>query len=133
MRILFLVAMLALSACGSAPGGGSVPDGDDRGGSVLAYASTIAAHDGPVRLSGYCASACTMWLGHEQACIEPGARFGFHRVRRDFTGQMQPFYEAHLPRGLRDWYRANAADSDAMLRLSGSRIVRNGWAPACAT
>ncbi len=122
-----LLALLLLTACGM----GEIPDGDDRGGSVLGYAATIAAHEGPVVLTGYCSSACTMWLGHDEACVALPATFGFHRVAHDVTGQMQRVYESHLPAGLREWYRAHAAGSSAIVRLPGAGIIREGWARAC--
>ena len=123
-----VLAFLALSACA---GMGNIPDGEDRGGSVLAYAARIAATDGPVELSGYCSSACTQWLSYPEACIRLPATFGFHRVRDDYTGQMQRVYDAHLPSGLRAWYRANVPGTD-IVRLSGATLIRNGWARACA-
>ncbi len=128
MTRLAIAALLALAAC-AAP-----PDGDDRGGSVLAYAASIAAHDGPVAVSGYCSSACVMWLAHENACVAPPATFGFHTVERDATGLARRVYEDHLRRadpGLLAWYQATAADSATVVRLSGARLIAEGWAEAC--
>jgi len=121
-----LAAGFMLAACAM----GEVPDGDDKGGSVLAYAARIAAQDGPVEITGYCSSACGMWLSYPGACIRLPATFGFHRVAADYTGQMQRVYDAHLPSGLRAWYRANVPGTD-IVRLSGAAIIRNGWAREC--
>ncbi|MFN4140330.1 hypothetical protein [Aestuariivirga sp.] len=59
---------------------------NDRGGKIIEYALTRAkwkAAGTPVRFSGDCASACTLYLAlpPEQVCLEPSARFKFHAPR----------------------------------------------------
>ncbi len=125
LRALLLGAALALAACAD------TTPATDRGGSVALTAARIAQANYPRRLPGYCVSACTMWLGYDEACVEPGATFGFHAVERDPSGLAQRMYEAHLPAGLRAWFRAHAADSDETARLSGARLIAEGWARAC--
>lgn len=120
-----LALVLALAACAD-----TTPQ-SDRGGSVFLRAAEIETWRGPKALPLYCSSACTMGLGYENACVRPEATFGFHRVRNDPTGQMQRLYEAHLPAPLRAWYRETAADRDDTVRLSGARLIREGWAPSC--
>lgn len=134
MRALSLLALLALASC---TGMGDLPDGHDSGGNVYAYAVRINQHRGPVEITGECSSACTMWAGYERACLRLPVTLGFHAVRNDPTGQFQRLYESKLPTvgadgGLRAWYRANAAHSRDLVRLSGATLIRNGWAHACA-
>jgi hypothetical protein len=104
---------------------------DDRGGSVLVYAARIAFARGPRLLPDYAASAATMWLGYENAYVHPEATFGFHRVRRDWTGIATAVYEAHLRRAhpeLLDWFRGIPNDSDAIVKLPGRVLIKRGWA-----
>ncbi len=126
MRVPILaVLLLLLSACAD-----TTPE-TDRGGSVAFTAARIAQANYPRRLPGYCVSACTMWLGYDEACVEPGASFGFHRVARDPLDAGQRVYEAHLPKGLRAWYRREAAHSDEIVRLPASRLIAEDWAVPC--
>ncbi len=126
-RAILLGAALALAACAD------TTPATDRGGSVAAYALRIARQDGPKAFGpgAYCSSACGMWLGYPGTCVHPTATFGFHGVARDPSGLAQRMYEAHLPAGLRAWFRAHAADSDETVRLSGARLIAEGWAREC--
>ncbi len=137
-RLLFLSLALALAlATGAAAAEPARPI--DRGGSVALRAIEIARYEGRRTLTGYCSSACTMWLGYEKACVRLPATFGFHAVRMAqpvpnggwIVGQMQAVYESHLPPGLRRWYRRHAADSDEIVRLTGRQVIERGWAREC--
>ena len=102
----------------------------DTGGPVLERAMEIAALRGPLPIRGYCASACTMYLGYAGTCVYPGAEFGFHEVARDYTGLAQGLYESYLPTGLREWYRAHV-DGSEIIRRSGRWLIDRGWAQRC--
>lgn len=57
----------------------------ERGGDLVNYArrvSRIRRSNVPVRITGSCQSACTLFLAlpTTQTCITPGASFGFHRA-----------------------------------------------------
>jgi len=57
--------------------------GNDHGGMIVDYALKAAQLEQtgqPVKFSGRCDSACTIYLGlnQEQLCVTPAARFGFH-------------------------------------------------------
>jgi len=56
----------------------------DKGGEVVSYAlkvKRIERAGTPVRISGKCESACTLYLSlpQDQICITPGASFSFHK------------------------------------------------------
>jgi hypothetical protein len=56
----------------------------DKGGEVVTYALKVKRieRDGtPVRISGKCESACTLYLSlpQDQICITPAASFSFHK------------------------------------------------------
>lgn len=56
---------------------------NDRGGVIVDYAikaAKLGQTKQPVKFSGRCDSACTLYLGlsEEQLCVTPSARFGFH-------------------------------------------------------
>lgn len=83
-----LVAIpLAISALGTANALPSTPSPitirNDRGGQVIHYALRMlrAKEAGrPVRFSGRCNSACTLFLAlpRGKTCVSPSASFGFH-------------------------------------------------------
>jgi hypothetical protein len=104
---------------------------DDRGGSVLVFAAQIALARGPRLLPKDARSATCMWLGYRHAYVDPQSRFGFHALRRDYTGLAGLIYEHHLHRAhpeLHSWFKAVAADSDDMIFLSGKQLIQRGWA-----
>lgn len=83
------------------------------GGNVDMALATIAAHDGPVILSGHYVSAGTYWLGHPQACVVESARFTFHQPSvlgllpwsQDVLDvYAHPQVIAMYRGGLREWY-----------------------------
>jgi hypothetical protein len=89
LRRLGIVTLIAISSiAGSLPGIAAdlyapVHVKDDRGGVMIDYALRVLEikRDGtPVKVSGDCASACTLYLTlpPEQICITRSASFGFH-------------------------------------------------------
>jgi hypothetical protein len=56
---------------------------DDRGGEIIDYGlrtARLRESGEKVRIAGYCASACTLYLSlpSDQICIFPGTKFQFH-------------------------------------------------------
>jgi hypothetical protein len=111
-----IVAATLLSGCmGSAmstfDGFGAKTIRGDKGGEVVTYAQKvkqIEREGTPVRISGKCESACTLYLSlpADQICITPGASFSFHkpygssrRVNRSAANMMVGEY----PFWVQDW------------------------------
>jgi hypothetical protein len=111
-----IVAATLLSGCmGSAmstfDGFGAKTIRGDKGGEVVTYAlkvKQIEREGTPVRISGKCESACTLYLSlpADQICITPGASFSFHkpygssrRVNRSAANMMVGEY----PFWVQDW------------------------------
>lgn len=58
---------------------------NDKGGDVDKYAfyfGLIERSGMPVKVNGYCYSACTMVLHNPKACAMPWTMFGFHEARQ---------------------------------------------------
>lgn len=112
----------------------------DWGGSVAARALHIARlGDRPVRIEGFCASACTMYLGARDVCVTPDAELAFHGPQiggvlplgpRDFE-RVSRFIAGFYPDTLADWYLETGRHSQALQSISGADVIRNGWARAC--
>lgn len=101
--------------------------------------------DTPVRIEGWCASACTMLLGAEDVCISPGATFAFHGptdpallflgpyVRSDREEWLDRLTARYPPR-LREWYFEAAADQffgPAFIRLPAEKVQALTGVPYC--
>lgn len=103
----------------------------DEGGRVDAYAAAVAAETGRVRIIGVCESACTMWLGANDVCVAPSARFIFHPPRNGFFGRLPPveFWKAvntiasHYPPRLGVWYRAVVAPQGGYWKITGQQMI----------
>jgi hypothetical protein len=91
--------------------GGAKTIRGDKGGEVVSYAlkvKRIEREGTPIRISGKCQSACTLYLSlpRDQICITPGASFSFHkpygssrRVNRSAAKMMVGQY----PYWVQDW------------------------------
>ena len=107
----------------------------DDGGWIPSYQETIARLDAQgkrVVLDGYCASACTMFLGAKNVCIMPDTQFEFHgTISAD--GKGKAYWDNELakyyPPALRRWFYGSNAyrlvgwarglPTDDVVRLSG--------------
>lgn len=78
---------------------------NDYGGSVTQYKFKIDAlpHATQVRISGECASACTMYLGHPNVCSAPDTLFRFHGPSVNGTPLQAHEFEL-LSRIMADYY-----------------------------
>jgi hypothetical protein len=93
-------------------------------------------HSGELfRIVGNCQSACTMFLGIRNVCIEPGATLRFHAGKDKLgnmsavaTGRMLATYNGRL----RAFLAANhAMEKFAFTAVSGTDMVRNFGYRAC--
>lgn len=104
---------------------------NNNGGSVLVFAAKIAVTRGPKLLPLVAKSAACMWLGYDDAYVDPKSRFGFHAIRRDYTGIATAIYRHHLEKahpGLLSWFKKHADDQDEMTYLTGRELIDRGWA-----
>lgn len=115
---------------------------NDFGGRIAVRAAEVARLSSAgvrVEIRGHtCLSACTMYLGVREVCVEPGVTFGFHAPSlygaqlsdRDFT-YWSGVIAAHYPEPIRGWYLATARDTTTGFhRVSGAELIRHG-VPAC--
>jgi hypothetical protein len=82
LRRLFISALLVVAA--SAARSETIEISDDKGGFVTLYQQKwekLAAQKDNVRITGICASACTLLTGYfprKDICVTPTAALGFH-------------------------------------------------------
>lgn len=109
----------------------------DPGGRVAVRAAQVALNgDRPVRILGYCASACTMWLAARDVCIARDATLQFHGP--SFWGLPLPpdqfdywssVIASHYPGTLADWYMQTGRFGT--FTIIGEDVIANGWARPC--
>ncbi|WP_036293032.1 hypothetical protein [Methylosinus sp. PW1] len=113
----------------------------DAGGNLRAYmdeARRLDARGAQKAIRGVCASACTIYLGLRNVCVEPGAQLWFHAAHLpddpspDSLGSLEML--AFYPPRVREWVmRSGALDStdfDKAKMLSGEALIAMG-VPAC--
>ena len=97
MKWLLLFSVTLLAACNDQR---PLPRGDihiirnDGGGQLIsaeADRAILKLWNGPVRIEGYCNSACLMFTTLPKACLAPGLMLGFHgaNVSVRFVGNPQ--------------------------------------------
>lgn len=112
---------------------------NDAGGVVNDYvvkANIAILRGDQVRIDGWCASACTAYLGNPNTCVTPSAQFGFHGPTGGSQAQNQRAAQTlarHLPVVLRGWYLSNAAQLTGHdhIAISAGELVRIGAARWC--
>lgn len=152
-RIIACLLILACAACSAgAPGGtydismmypreGVVRVTDDPGGFIgyrMAHIKALRVSGGRVVIDGECASACTLYLSLEKACITPRARLGFHGLARA-TGKPLPerYYMRRIHQlasfyqpAIRDWFLSGPAwDAGHMEWIGYEQAVQMGVKP----
>ncbi len=124
---------LMLAGCQGAP----LATPRDAGGNLRAYideARRLDARGAPKAIRGVCASACTIFLGLRNVCVEPGAQFWFHAAhlpddpRPDSLGSLEML--AFYPPRVREWVMRSGAldntDFDRAKMLSGEALIAMG-------
>jgi hypothetical protein len=119
----------------------SVPTrASDLGGKLLAYTAQVDRlnrENREKRISGVCASACSVFLGVRRICIERDAQVWFHgaykpaSLRPDPTGSLVML--SYYPRRVRRW----AIETRALERtswsaehmLTGEQLIKMGLSP----
>ncbi len=105
----------------------------DRGGSVMDRAQEIEENRvQETRVTGFCASACTLYLGMPNACTTKRARWLFHGPSGDdpFMLQVAAFMMAdHYPEPIRSLFLTDYQFREVTLR--GSELIRVGAIVEC--
>jgi len=105
----------------------------DSGGSVMERAREIEeSRNREIRVTGFCASACTLYLGMPNACTTNRARWLFHGPSGDdpFMLQVAAFMMAdHYPEPIRSLFLADYQFREVTLR--GSELIRVGAIAEC--
>ncbi|RPE62924.1 hypothetical protein EDD53_2963 [Pacificibacter maritimus] len=112
---------------------------NDAGGNVSRYlmdVGTAAAFGKAVKIDGWCASACTLYLGSPYTCVTRRATLAFHAPRGGSAAQNRHAAQvmaAKLPRPVGRWFLQNAAHltGNNHLTLSAQQLVRMGGARYC--
>jgi hypothetical protein len=86
--------------------------------------------------SGYCLSACTMYLGLSSTCVVPDAVFGFHGPSSQMYGISLPpaafehwsaVMAAHYPEPLKSWFLKNGRYlTVGFYKYSGRQLINIG-------
>jgi len=99
----------------------------DHGGYVMEYALKVLQEKGEVRITGYCGSACTLWLGHPRACVTKSARLVFHSAY-GAPGRNVQFANSYMmskyPNCIRDYIAAHGGLTRRMITMSGKQAMR---------
>lgn len=98
--------MKALLVIGLIAAPNSVVIRNDHGGNVASYEMQVRELEGSgtwVQVEGFCDSACTLILRHDEICVHPGASFGFHRATNaDATAYLLHQYPEWVSRWIDD-------------------------------
>ena len=102
---------------------------DDPGGvigaRIVQVLDTISAGE-VVKIDGYCASACTMFLANQNACATEKAILGFHAASGpDGTAHLWKFY----PEKVRAYITAHGGLTKKPIIVSGKEVQK--LIPAC--
>lgn len=102
-RAVLVVSLLAGSLAGSPVAAETIDVSNDPGGFMGQHDTrwrSRAARGVNVRISGMCASACTILLHHiprEKICVTSAARLGFHTASQfSGTNQLLDYYPADI-------------------------------------
>lgn len=115
---------------------------NDPGGSVedhKKWYSRIARSHLPVRIEGYCNSACTFVLKMpaRQVCVTPDVTLGFHQAFDTRTLAPAPdvtkeFVRTIYPKPVRDWIRKNGPLKPKLIVMDAKTAIALGVVRACA-
>jgi hypothetical protein len=113
------------------------PEPRDNGGYLHQYMGAVLKADmagRPIRIMGTCISACTVYLGARNACVEPGAVLWFHAAHNGDWSKPDSVATEHMasywPPAVRDWARANGVFETTVFTkrrsLSGQELISMG-------
>ena len=114
--------------------------GNDRGGSIGDRAfivDRLRAYNARVEIRGnICYSACTMYLGAGNVCVNPETTFGFHGPSDDGNAMSEPRFDRwsevmgrYYNAPLRQWFMQDARyENSDIIRLTGTQLISIGYA-----
>lgn len=131
-----VLTLAAVGACQSVPFAGL----HDSGGSLRAFAADVRrlnAEGATKAIRGACASACTIYLGVKNVCVEPNAQLWFHAAHLPGDAHPDPLGSlemlSYYPPRVREWViRTQALESvdfDDTKKLTGEQLVLMGVPP----
>ncbi len=130
-----LLALLVVSISSSAFAGSS--KGYGKGGPFAPYEAMVAQANGSgelFRIEGHCQSACTMFLGIHNVCVEPSATLLFHAgwdhgvITPAATARMTTMYNSQL----RNYVESHHfMDTRELHAIPGSVIISKFGYKAC--
>lgn len=112
----------------------------DSGGNLRGYVAEVQrlnAKGSSKAIRGVCASACTIYLGVKNVCVEPTAQLWFHAAHLPNDSHPDPLGSlemlSYYPPSIRDWaIRTGALENtgfDEAKKLTGEQLVLMGVAP----
>ena len=112
---------------------------DDAGGNMNTYlmaASAARAFGQRIEIDGWCASACTLYLGSPYTCVTRRAELAFHAPTGGSPSQKRlavRVMSEKLPQAVGRWFLQYAAHltGKAYLKLSANQLVQMGAARYC--
>lgn len=127
MRKIALLAATALTILSSAANASdSVTVRDNPGGVVVKFVIVKAKLDYSntlIKIGGYCASACTVFLGAKNICIESDALFAFHQGSDPWATEMMiDSWPLGVKMAVRD--KLPTFESHKLLKISGSDMQK---------
>lgn len=126
-----LAASLAPPAAEARSGGAPIVINDNRGGNVMEavqFRQKLAASGRPVQITGYCRSACTIYITLPNACLSPKATVGFHAPRIPGTTIIPPIVDqimaSYYRNGILQRWNSEWKHSLKMHKISARQYVR---------
>lgn len=112
---------------------------NDAGGNVNRYlmdSNIASAFAQKITIDGWCASACTLYLGSPYTCVTPRAKLAFHAPRGGTAQQNRHAAQVmagKLPPSVGRWYMQNAAHLTGQnyQMLTANQLVRMGASKYC--
>lgn len=80
-----------------------------------------------------CLSACTMYLGVNNVCVDPDTQFGFHggRLRGKLDGRVDHLIAQVYPPALGAWFLSHAAGKVMLRYMTGAELIERFDFKAC--
>jgi len=119
---MVLIALLVVSGCVSAR-----VIRNDPGGGVVEYALKVKRAQS-VKVDGWCASACTLYLAHSNLCITPRARFAFHQPfgsTPEENAKAKAWMLAQYPQWVRDWIAAKGGLTSRLIEMPNAYAMQH--------
>ena len=138
---LCIIACLIVLATAPAAFADGSSKGHGEGGRFAVYYPIIAKYNKSgelFRIEGVCRSACTLFLGIHNVCIDPNALLAFHagpdrktKLRGPDTSSSRAMLAAYKPALRRYLLDGHHMDTSAYHTLSGATLIDKFGYPAC--